>query len=331
MTTSLILLSLTAVLMPLQTKAHSLDQTSAVIAKIVFTQDFSNISNEDLAGALRQLKEQTRRLKQDLTSSQDEMDSGSRTKFSTALDLTSTADHDADHSADYPADHAVKRSANHPVKHSAKVDEIRRNIRLLKTLFDEKKRRQAIADKDKNDADATAAEMDLKGSSTKSSEIITPVIPSNLLDSGQAGPSDAKPDGRAASPVGVPKQVVHRIVDAFELGNSLFLADKLERAIKYYEAVPTDQLSAFDRNWLELMMACCHRRRGDYDLAEHSYRTVANDKHGLRASGAAKDWLKYLAKRKRMVSVVDEYTARADAVIQKAESLLGGEENGSSN
>lgn len=193
---------------------------------------------------------------------------------------------------------------------SQKVIEIRKNLELLQQVIKDKRAKMMTE----------AAEKSVQDSLLQSRlELEAPQ---------EETAASSEPDDTPEVGVRMPKKVLDKIVNAFELGNSLFLAGNIEQAIKYYEFVPVDRLSASERNWLEFMLASCHQRNENFELAEAGFRSVAGFKDSPRLAQSAKESLKYVVSRKRLSDVVDEYNSRADDVLQKASELMGDSEDG---
>ena len=192
---------------------------------------------------------------------------------------------------------------------NSKVTEIKKNLELLRQVIKDK-RSKAIAD-----------QMKAKNQNQSKPESL-------ILISDPQGSSNRALENLPVEEVRVPKKVLDKIVNAFELGNSLFLAGNIDQAIKYYEVVPAERLGANERNWLEFMIATCHQRQQNFNDAEAGFRNVAGFKDAPRLSKAARESLQYIVSRKRIDGLVKEYTSKADAALQKANNLIGGTEDG---
>jgi len=194
---------------------------------------------------------------------------------------------------------------------SEKVVEIRRNLELLKKLINEReaKARELAAQRARQDA-----------------ALQSPPAALSVAEDASQVPADQRQV--SSGNLRMPEKVLDKIVNAFELGNSLFQAGNFEQALKYYEIVPPERLSAFERNWLEFMIANCYQRNRQYDRAEAGYRTVAGFKDAPRLAQSAKESLNYVLSRKRLSGVVEEYVSKADAALQKANALMGDSTNG---
>ncbi len=275
------------------------------IARVVYIQDVSRLSNEELSDALKKLRAQTKKLETEITQdrgptgSTEPLGSGSRSKVP-AIDSNTSSDQSI----------------------AEKVKDIESNIKVLQQLYAEKNRRKLA------DAKQQAASMIAEQNKNQS------LIPDPSKDpqnfSQFAGSGNDSANSMNSNTVALPKKVVSTIVDPFELGNSLFLSGNTEQAIKFYQLVAEDQLSDHDRHWLYLMRACCERANGNIEEAETIYRSVANVKNGKRAAGAAKGWLKYIASRKQIDALVEEYGNKADVVLKQAEIVkesIGGSSN----
>ena len=193
-----------------------------------------------------------------------------------------------------------------------KVDEIKKNLALLKQVIKDKQAREMAEAKKKQ----RLKEM-----------LPDPGVQLNETEKTKSATTTNEP----ADDIRVPKRVTDRIVNAFELANSLFLAGNIDQAIKYYEIVPADRLSAFERNWLEFMIANCHLKMKQYEQAEAGFRTVSGFQDSPRVASSAKQSLNYILSRKRLTGLVEEYGARADEAIKAASSLIGEPENGIKN
>ena len=120
------------------------------------------------------------------------------------------------------------------------------------------------------------------------------------------------------------ERVLDDPVNAFELGNSLFQTGNLGAALKAFNAVDRDQITAFDQLWLDYATACCHRRLGDQSKAEALFRDLVNrNPQSLEPPVVqAKWWLNYLKNKKAYL----ESTARLDeeikSLLEKAENSV---------
>lgn len=260
------------------------------IARVVFLQELEKLATDELHSSLERLRHQTDRL-------QNELD---QQRESDGIDQPLTIDQ---------ADRSEKQ----------KVAEIERNIRLLRDLFAEKARRQAAANSSKMNAPIESE----AGPSTSPQ----PELPDLNLDSAAAQIPEPAPE-LMVQPVQdieqsiATRKIVDKVVDPFELGNSLFRIGNLPQALKAYESVPRTKLTAFDRTWLDFLIASCYRGLGDLDRAKSIYRVVQQDKNGVRFVQSANEWLKHLEKRERMIKAVGELTAKSDALVKRAGELL---------
>ncbi len=204
-----------------------------------------------------------------------------------------------------------------------KVSGIKRDIELLQQLFAEKKRRQLL----KQSATAIDDTTTSQESMSKPGFAQDPRIASELSRHLTAE-SESMAAGRPAdqplgdhSPVSA-RRVVPGVVDAFELGNSLFLAGNLDQALRSYNTVRRTNMSPFDRTLLEFMIASCHRGLGEYDQTAAAYRVVEQDLNGVRFVQSAREWQDFLKKRTQMIDAMNELSDKADLLIKRAEDVL---------
>ncbi|MEM9411911.1 MAG: tetratricopeptide repeat protein, partial [Planctomycetota bacterium] len=198
--------------------------------------------------------------------------------------------------------------------------EIVENIRLLKQIFAEKEKRRLVEMARLKRQQKTEMVLPINGQkntpSPNQGSGVKQNIPDPMLDNND---------------VRIPRQVVKGIVDPFELGNSLFMAGNIDEAIKFYQLVPVQEISAFERRWLELMLASCYRVQGKYSEAEASYRVVAGDGGGVNTSMTAKSWLSYISSKKNIDTVSEQFTSKANAVLEQGNLVLKEFEDGSGN
>jgi tetratricopeptide (TPR) repeat protein len=281
--------------------ASAPDDTSEVqpaIAKLVFLQDLADVPNGDLTQALDELRQRTRELREE-------------------MQLPEVSETNSDGHPRLPTSFIGPDEA--------KISEIRRNIELLKKIYAEKQRRK-MEQEQKQQSQRDAA---INNPSPSSAAELIAASEGQPVFEGSSSKSESPNDASFANQI--PRKVFPRVVDPFELGNSLFMAGNIEQAVKFYQMVPADQISAFDKNWLELMKACCTRSQGRFDEAETAYRELARDKSGLRASEAAKEWLLYVNSRKRLAGLMDEYGKKADTVLKATEKFLEASKDGTAN
>ena len=274
--------------------ANSSGAQDGDVAKIVYLQDVTKLSNAELSDALSRLRKQTKVLESEIRNPGSTTGSGTRQMPGSGTRNGSTTKR-----LSSPSNNSIEK----------KVGDIERNIQLLQKIYNEKKRRK----KNGSSNGTMSAPMQGSGSGSRNSD-------SNGSGSRELDGSSSKMS--EFPELKLPKQVVSNIVDPFELGNSLLMNGNTAQAIKFYNLVPDDQLSPHDLHWLYLLKACCHRANGNLEEAERTYREVANVKNGRRASEAARGWLKYVSSRQNIEEIVEDYKARADTTLQKAQTVL---------
>ena len=208
----------------------------------------------------------------------------------------------------------IKSSGQNATKlsHEKELDQIRANIQLLKEIRSKKM-------KNGNTTEIELSENHMPGGSvTKTisheSKVKPFVFPDPVVEITKE-PSEFQ----SQLPTIAAKRMVPRVVDAFELGNSLFLLDNLEQALVAYKEVKRRDLSEFDQIWLEFMVASCQRGLGNTKEAESSYRELVNDKKEIRFSEASSSWLNYLRRKQEIDMNAQKQLSKADELINQAQ------------
>ena len=273
---------------------ESNSQTFYAHAQIVFQEPISQMSERELTDALETLRERTTRLQRELNSTNGYFNEGSDSKVESN---TLTGEGSSSRTAPAKAP-------------SSKLSEIKENIKLLKKIFAEKERR------------ALEEVQRLKKTNQKKGWTLPKEGQPMSPNMNQGSDSKTEMTDEEYQDVRIPKRAVEGIVDPFELGNSLFMAGNVEEALKFYDLVSKQNMTPFQKRWLELMLACCYRTQGKYAEAQASLRIVANDRDGVNASKTARSLQKYINSKMKIDAVSEQVNSQADAVMEKANNLL---------
>ncbi|WP_182868224.1 tetratricopeptide repeat protein [Rhodopirellula sp. JC639] len=111
-------------------------------------------------------------------------------------------------------------------------------------------------------------------------------------------------------------------VNALALGESLYRTGNYESALKAFRSVPVERLSQSDRTWLDLLIALCQRKRGEYEKAQGTLRDIANEESSDYPVQAAKWWLKYAESSDGTQKKFSDVSAEFDALLERSNQYV---------
>ncbi|QEF98846.1 Anaphase-promoting complex, cyclosome, subunit 3 [Stieleria maiorica] len=133
----------------------------------------------------------------------------------------------------------------------------------------------------------------------------------------EAAAEDKTPEGSVAAERLLPKPV-----NALALGESLYRTGNYESALKAFRSVAVDKLSQSDRTWLDLLVALCQRKLGDYEKAQGTLRDIANEESADYPVQAAKWWLKYAESSDGTQKKFSDVSADFNALLERSNDYV---------
>ena len=125
-------------------------------------------------------------------------------------------------------------------------------------------------------------------------------------------------DQQTGDPSMEARTILPQPVNTLALGESLYRVGNYESALAALKKVDADQLSQSDRTWLDLLIALCQRRSGDYETAEGTLRDIANEESSDYPVKAARWWLKHTAASSQTVAKMNTLSTEFNGLLEKA-------------
>lgn len=116
------------------------------------------------------------------------------------------------------------------------------------------------------------------------------------------------------------KRILSTRVNTFALGESLYQTGNFESALKAFQQVDVTPLSQSDRTWLDLLIALCQRRTGDFSTAEGTLREIANEESTDYPVKAAQWWLKHASASHETTTKMNALSSEFDSLLERANS-----------
>ena len=111
-------------------------------------------------------------------------------------------------------------------------------------------------------------------------------------------------------------------VNAMALGESLYRTGNYESALKAFQSVSVDGLSQSDRTWLDLLIALCQRKLGQFEKAQGTLREIANEESTDYPVKAAQWWLKYAEASDGTQVKFNRVSTDFDALLERSEKYV---------
>lgn len=118
------------------------------------------------------------------------------------------------------------------------------------------------------------------------------------------------------------ERILPNPVNAMALGESLYRTGNYESALKAFRSVSVDGLSQSDRTWLDLLIALCQRKLGQFEKAQGTLREIANEESTDYPVKAAKWWLKYAEAADGTQVKFNRVSTDFDALLERSETYV---------
>ncbi|MCS7469498.1 CDC27 family protein [Stieleria sp. ICT_E10.1] len=118
------------------------------------------------------------------------------------------------------------------------------------------------------------------------------------------------------------ERILPNPVNAMALGESLYRTGNYESALKAFRSVSVDALSQSDRTWLDLLIALCQRKLGQFEKAQGTLREIANEESTDYPVKAAKWWLKYAEAADGTQVKFNRVSTEFDALLERSETYV---------
>ncbi|PAY16999.1 hypothetical protein CKO51_23470 [Rhodopirellula sp. SM50] len=118
------------------------------------------------------------------------------------------------------------------------------------------------------------------------------------------------------------ERILPNPVNAMALGESLYRTGNYESALKAFRSVSVDALSQSDRTWLDLLIALCQRKLGEFEKAQGTLREIANEESTDYPVKAAKWWLKYAEAADGTQVKFNRVSTEFDALLERSETYV---------
>ncbi|QDV44289.1 Anaphase-promoting complex, cyclosome, subunit 3 [Stieleria neptunia] len=158
----------------------------------------------------------------------------------------------------------------------------------------------------------------LPGSAENSSQAMSSIDDS--LDSA-APVKEAAEEATAETEVAA-ERILPNPVNAMALGESLYRTGNYESALKAFRSVSVDGLSQSDRTWLDLLIALCQRKLGQFEKAQGTLREIANEESTDYPVKAAQWWLKYSEASDGTQVKFSRVSTDFDALLERSEKYV---------
>ncbi|MCA9137417.1 MAG: hypothetical protein KDB00_11680 [Planctomycetales bacterium] len=116
------------------------------------------------------------------------------------------------------------------------------------------------------------------------------------------------------------QRILSKPVNTLALGESLYQTGNYEAALKAFRQVEVSKLSQSDRTWLDLLVALCQRRTGDFSTAEGTLREIANEESSDYPVKAAQWWLKHASASNETRTKMIELSSEFGSLLERASS-----------
>lgn len=114
------------------------------------------------------------------------------------------------------------------------------------------------------------------------------------------------------------ERIMPKPVNSLALGESLYRTRNFPAALKVLKTVDSSGLSQSDRTWLDLLIALCQRRTGEYEAAEGTLRDIANEESSDYPVKAAKWWLKQAQASQETLTKMKTLSAEYDSLLERS-------------